>query len=230
MQLLEKGGLLVPPYIHFWKSEWQKRKDSLIKLIVKKIGKKLVIKPANHGSSIGITLLPKIKELKKVITKAFLYSSGVIIQKYIPGREISCGVLDKGTPGTAYALPPIEIIPLKRKFFDYYSKYTPGASQEITPPDLPINIIKQIQNTALKTHQIIGASGFSRTDMIIQIQNLNFKNQKKAKIYLLEINTIPGLTPTSLLPQEAKAAGISFPKLLELIIKAGLKRQNIHRV
>ena len=105
-------------------------------------------------------------------------------------------------------MPPTEIIPKSGEFFDYKSKYLPGGSQEITPARLPKNLTKKIQDIAKKTHRLIGASGMSRTDMIVE----------KLKIYVLEINTIPGLTPVSLLPKSAASAGISYPRLLDKIV------------
>ncbi|MDP1719321.1 MAG: D-alanine--D-alanine ligase, partial [bacterium] len=117
--------------------------------------------------------------------------------------------------GKLKALPPTEIVPKLRAFFDYYSKYTSGASREITPPRISEKEIKKIQALALKAHRAIKAKGMSRTDFI---------RDEKDQLYVLEINTLPGMTATSLLPQEAKAAGIEFPKLLDLIIAAGLEK------
>lgn len=173
----------------------------------------MVIKPANHGSSIGVHLVSQPKALPGAIIDASKYSSAVIVQEYIAGREFTCGVLDVN--GKTQALPPTEIILRSAKFFDYTSKYILGASREITPPKLPVQKIKEIQRTALQAHRAIGAKGFSRTDIIMN---------KSGHLYVLEINTIPGMTATSLLPQQAAAAGMNFPKLLDVIVRGALRK------
>lgn len=171
----------------------------------------VVVKPNDRGSSVGISIVESFRDLLPAIRKASAYSENIMIQKYIKGREFTCGVLEMD--GKPKAFLPTEIIPSSGKFFDYNAKYTSGASREITPPNLPGSDIKKIQQIALKAHKAIGARGFSRTDMI-------FGEDKK--FYVLEINTLPGMTETSLLPQAAKAGGISFPKLLDLIIESVL--------
>ncbi|TSC83211.1 MAG: D-alanine-D-alanine ligase [Parcubacteria group bacterium Gr01-1014_19] len=173
----------------------------------------LVVKPADRGSSAGTNLVKKIQELPKAIEEAAKFSPNVMLQQYIEGREFTCGVVEiKGKPK---ALPPTEIVPKLRGFFDYYSKYTAGASREITPPRIDGKEIKKIQTMSLKAHQAIKASGMSRSD---------FMQDEKGNYWILEINTIPGMTATSLLPQEAKVAGIEFPKLLDLIIANALEK------
>ena len=178
----------------------------------------VVVKPADGGSSVGVRVVETSDQLQEAIAEASKYSREILAQEYIVGREMTCGVLDDGL-GNVIALPPTEIIPVARKFFDYQAKYIAGASREVTPPDLPEKTIKTIQEIALKAHKIIGCSGMSRTDMII-------KDLEQSKIYVLEINTIPGLTETSLLPQQALAAGISFSELLDRIIEAALNKFN----
>lgn len=167
----------------------------------------LVVKPADRGSSVGVSIINSQQELTEALKLARRYSKKILVQEFVSGRELTCGVLE--IDGHPRALPPTEIIPKSTRFFDYKAKYVRGASEEITPPKVPEKVIKKIQAQALLAHKVIGASGFSRTDMIVG----------DSRIYVLEINTIPGMTETSLLPQQAKAAGISFPKLLDIIIK-----------
>lgn len=171
----------------------------------------VVVKPNDRGSSVGVSIVERFHDLVHALRLASRFSPLVMVQEFIPGREVTCGILE--IDGKPAALPPTEIIPRSSKFFDYSAKYLAGASSEITPPKLPKQMIKKIQETALKAHKAIGARGFSRTDMILG---------KDGKIYVLEINTIPGLTETSLLPQEAKAAGIGFSQLLDGIIASAL--------
>lgn len=177
----------------------------------------VVVKPNDRGSSVGISVVEKFTDLMPAIAKASEYSPNVVIQKYIKGREFTCGVLNIN--GKPKPFLPTEIIPRSR-FFDYKAKYEIGGSQEITPPRLFKSEIKKIQQIALRAHKAIGARGFSRTDVILE-ENPKSKNQNP-KFYVLEINTLPGMTETSLLPQAAKAGGIDFPKLLDLIIESAL--------
>lgn len=185
-----------------------------INKIIKKLKLPVVIKPRHVGSSVGISIVKNKKSISLALRKAFQYDQEILIQKYIKGREVTCGVLDQGSLESAWPLIPTEIIPQKDAFFNYRAKYMPGASLEITPPKLPATIIKEIQKQALLAHKVIGCSGMSRTDFI-------FDNRK---LWILEINTIPGLTPTSLVPQEAQAMGINYSQMLDIIIGAALNR------
>lgn len=173
----------------------------------------VVVKPTDRGSSAGTAIVKKVQELLPAVQEAAKFSQNIMVQQFVEGREFTCGVIE--IKGKLKALPPTEIVPKLRGFFDYYSKYTSGASREITPPRIPSKEIKKIQTLSLKAHRAIKASGVSRTDFI---------QDESGQLYVLEINTIPGMTATSLLPQEAKAAGIEFPKLLDLIIAAALKK------
>lgn len=162
------------------------------------------VKPANGGSSVGVTIVKKQEDLKKAIELAKKYDDQVIIEEYLEGMEVSCGVLGNEKP---MALPVVEICP-KNEFFDYEAKYSEDKSEEIVPARLNEEMTKKVQDLAVKVFEAVGCRGVGRVDMII-----------KDKPNVLEINTIPGLTPQSLLPKEAKAAGISYPELLERIIE-----------
>ncbi|KKW47696.1 MAG: D-alanine-D-alanine ligase, partial [Parcubacteria group bacterium GW2011_GWA1_60_11] len=132
---------------------------------MQKLGLPLVVKPADRGSSVGITVAHDADQLTLGIAEALHYSREAMTQRYIKGREVTCSVLeDETAPEGVRALPPTEIVPKERPFFDYHSKYTAGASEEITPPRLPAGTIRAIQEIALRTHNIIGCSGMSRTD------------------------------------------------------------------
>ena len=203
--LFKKAGLYVAPFdlIHVGKN---------FKNFKLSVDLPVVVKPNDRGSSVGISIVEKFTDLVNAIAKAAEFSPNVMIQKYIKGREFTCGVLD--ISGKTKPFLPTEIIPRSSRFFDYKAKYIIGGSQEITPPRLPQKDIKRIQQIAVRAHRAIGARGFSRTDAIMDEKN---------KFYVLEINTIPGMTETSLLPQAAKAGGISFAKLLDLIIESCVK-------
>ena len=186
-----------------------------------------VVKPVDSGSSVGVSIVTNPRVLSAAIESARKVSRRIMAQEYIKGREVTCGILENSN-GKPFALPPTEILPNKGSFFDYRSKYIAGASREVTPARFSLKIIKAIQNNALIAHKSLGCRGVSRTDMIIQITNdkllITNGGRKRFKIYVLETNTIPGMTKTSLLPQGAKAAGISFPLLLDALIKAALSK------
>lgn len=211
--VFEKAGLLVPP---FRVIKNYGGSTSIIASVIKKFGWPIVIKPSNHGSSVGVTIANNKKELTQGIREASRYSRDIILQKFIRGKEITCGVLERET-GKLMPLPPIEIIPRLGKFYDYRSKYAKGGSDHIISPQwMSKKLIAQIQKAACRAHAAVGCSGMSRSDFILG---------KNGKIYLLEINTIPGMTQTSLLPDAARAAGIAFPELLDIIIANALLKK-----
>lgn len=164
-----------------------------------------VVKPNNGGSSVGVSIVKKIEDLEKAIELAKKYDGNILIEEYIEGMEITCGILGDEV------LPVVEIIP-KGDFFDYESKYSESGAQEICPARLSPEVTKKIQETAMKVFKVIGGKGFGRVDLII----------KDDQPYVLEINTIPGLTPNSLLPKEAKAAGYSYTEMLTRMIELAL--------
>lgn len=175
-------------------------------------GLPLVVKPANRGSSVGVTIARTTEAIDPAIVHAFGFSNTVMLQRFVAGTEITCGIMEMD--GRETALPPTEIVPRTGAFFDYTAKYTPGASEEITPARLPPETIQRVQDAALRAHRSLGCAGFSRTDMILA---------PDGTLFVLELNTIPGMTETSLLPQAAAAAGITFPQLLDHIITAALR-------
>lgn len=199
-----KNGLQVPLTI-----PWKDSKKSVSK-IKDRLGFPFVVKPADRGSSVGVGLVNNERQIESALQNTAQFSRQVLFQEYVDGREFTCGVVE--IDRKLQPLLPTEIISGEGStFFDYRAKYTKGVSREITPPELPLSAIRKIQKMALIAHRAIGASGYSRTDMLMD---------KRGKMYALEINTLPGLTSTSLLPQEARAVGISFSELLDYIILA----------
>lgn len=209
-QLYEKAGLLVPPYLVMHRKE-----QAIVKSCVSGLGLPLVIKPANGGSSIGMSVVRNEEELKDAVEKALCYDDTVLIEAYIQGTELTGGVLGNDELQT---LPIVEIIPGKAyDFFDYKAKYTKGATEEICPARIDEELTQKAQDCARKAHQVLCCKGYSRTDMIL----------KDRDIYVLETNTIPGMTQTSLLPLAAKTAGISFSQLLDRLIELSLEHRSI---
>jgi len=162
----------------------------------------LVVKPATHGSSIGLSIVQQHNKLSQAIDSAFRFDQRIIIEEYIRGRELTVGILEEK------AMPVIEIIP-KHPFFDYQAKYKKGLTDYIVPARLSPPVAKCVKQAALDAHRLLGCFGCSRVDII-----LNAKNEP----FILEVNTIPGLTETSLLPKAAREIGIDFTSLcLKLI-------------
>jgi D-alanine-D-alanine ligase len=163
----------------------------------------LVVKPATGGSSLGLSIADNPAQLKSAINLAFQYDKKVIIEEYVAGREITVGIFEDRP------LEPIEIKP-KQRFFDYKAKYAAGQTEYIVPARLPFKAMALLKQTALKAHTALGCSFFSRVDIILDADN---------KPVVLEVNTIPGFTATSLLPKAALERGIPFTELVARICR-----------
>ena len=172
-----------------------------------------VVKPVRQGSSIGMSIVRAAGQLAAALQLALEHDSEVMVEEFIEGRELTAGVLGNDD---LLALPLIEIIPDSRyDFFNYEAKYQPGASKEICPAPVSEAIRQKAQEYALRAHRSLQLRGYSRTDMILAGDEL----------YLLETNTIPGMTPTSLLPQAAAEAGLPFAALLDRLIELALEKR-----
>lgn len=196
-------GIPTPKYLVFKKGQDQK-------IIWKRFKLPMVIKPSSQGSSVGVSIVHKKKELDNALKKAFSFGPRIIVEEYLRGTEVTCGVLGNEN---LVALPVVEIVP-KTEFFSYEAKYDEGKCEEIVPARISKKLTKKVQNLAIRVYKSINCRGFGRVDMII----------RKDIPYVLEINTIPGLTPVSLFPKEAVAAGISYPQLLDRLIELALER------
>lgn len=172
----------------------------------------LVVKPIREGSSLGMSVVQSPEELSKGVALAYEHDSEVMVEEFVQGREVTVGVLgnDELTP-----LPLVEIIPGEEfAFFDYTAKYQEGATQEICPADVSVEVQETAQRYAVAAHKALQLRGYSRTDMILSA---------KKGLILLETNTIPGMTPTSLLPQAAEEAGLSFTQLIDKLLTLALE-------
>ena len=197
-EIFIKNKLLTPKYIKF---NYEKKKTNIIKIIEKKLSFPVVIKPVNEGSSVNVYICTK-KDIIKKLDKLSIYNE-ILIEEFIPGREIQVAMMGNKTLGA------IELKP-KRKFYDYEAKYNLNAKTEhIMPVNLRKKDLKKVMDITSKAHKVIGCRGVTRSD---------FKFYK-GKFYLLEINTQPGMTKLSLVPEIAGYAGISFIKLIEWILK-----------
>lgn len=170
----------------------------------------VVIKPAREGSSIGLGLARNQSEYKRAVASAREHDQHILIEKYIPGRELTVGIFDDKP------LPVIEIIPSK-SFFDYEAKYVKGKSQFVVPAMLPAEISTEAKKIGLAAHQVLNCYAYSRADIILGEDGV---------LYILEVNSIPGFTSTSLLPQAAGKVGIDFPTLCLKLLDLALTRNN----
>jgi D-alanine-D-alanine ligase len=205
-QLYEKAGIPIPAYFALERGE---PVDS--QTIINRLGLPLVVKPVEGGSSVGMSIVRTAQALQGAVDLAAEHDRKIIVEAYIDGIELTCGVIGNDHPA---ALPLIEIIPdSEHEFFDYEAKYTSGITQEICPARIDDALTKKAQRYGEMAHQALYCTGYSRTDMIM----------KNDEIYVLETNTIPGMTATSLLPQAAQAAGMSFSDLLDKLIELGIQ-------
>jgi D-alanine-D-alanine ligase len=205
-QLYQQVGLPVPSYLAFKRSDTLDSAD-----IAARLGLPVVIKPVQGGSSVGMSIVRSEKDLPGAIQKAFDYDTSVLVEAYIDGIEITGGVLGNSEPE---ALPLIEIIPDKsHEFFDYEAKYTAGVTQEICPARIDEALTEKARTYAVMAHEVLGCRGYSRTDLMLKGRDL----------FVLETNTIPGMTATSLFPQAAAAAGFPFGQLLDRLIELSLE-------
>jgi len=197
--VFESVGIPTPAWIKI--SSKKQIEKLLLDMIKARFGLPAVVKPAAQGSTVGITIAVSEKELKDGANLAFEYSDEILIEKYIPGREVTVSILG-GLP-----LPVIEIVPIDG-FYDYEHKYTKGKSNYICPAKIPKKISENLREIAAKAYNALGCRHYARVD---------FRLSDNKKIYCLEVNTLPGMTDLSLVPMAAKSIGIEFPELVNKI-------------
>jgi D-alanine-D-alanine ligase len=169
----------------------------------------VIVKPSSEGSTIGVTIVASPDGIPEAYAEAFRCGEEILVEEYIRGREVTAGILEE-TP-----LPLIEIETME-EFYNYKSKYTAGTTDYIVPARLPRALAEEVQGLALRTHQGIGCRGCTRVD---------FRVDPDGKPFVLEINTVPGMTETSLLPKAAAAAGISYDQLVAKIVRSAIQRE-----
>lgn len=195
-KIFQRYGLSVPRFEVF-------KKDFYNAANLSKFSFPIVVKPATHGSSIGLSIVGKPGDVPKAINLAFKFDNRIVIEEYIKGKELTVGILEEK------AMPVIEIIP-KHEFFDYQAKYKKGLTDYIVPARINPLVASRVKKAALSAHKLLGCFGCSRVDII-----LGYKDEP----FVLEVNTIPGLTETSLLPKAARHIGIDFTSLCIKLIK-----------
>jgi len=200
MRIFQENNIPVPKY-----EVWNIQRRNIYER--ESLSFPLVVKPQSQGSSIGVSFVRHKEELDKALDLAFEYDNNVIIQEFIQGKELTVGILDDA------ALEPIEIAP-KKQFFDFQAKYSKGMTDYILPASISSDLRNKVQSLALKTHRSLGCRHFSRVDFMVDVNDNPF---------VLEINTIPGFTSTSLVPKAALYQGITFAKLCLKLLTLAIK-------
>lgn len=204
-RVFAEQGILSPAYVRL------RRGDEVdFSAITDLLGEKTVVKPASEGSSVGMTISHTAEELPAAVELAFRHDHNVLVEQFVSGVEVTVGVLGNETP---MALPTLEIVP-EHEFYDYESKYLPGMSRHIIPARVSPEAREECQRLALAAHEALGCRGMSRSDTIVD---------EAGRVWLLEVNTIPGMTSTSLLPDSARAAGLEFPDLCSRLVELALQ-------
>tara|TARA_Y100000591_G_C21740397_1_gene649023 strand:+ start:64 stop:957 length:894 start_codon:yes stop_codon:yes gene_type:complete len=194
-KIIKENGFLTPKWVEFEEN-----------LEIANISLPCIVKPNSQGSTFGLTFVNKHQDLRPAILKSQKFDKSMLIEEYIKGREITVGIIGKNV------LPIVEIFP-DHKIYDYECKYTTGMSNYICPADINNDLSKKIMNDSLKIFDLLGCEDYGRIDFIIDKNNRH---------YFLELNTLPGMTSTSLLPIAARAYGMSFNSLVKKIIELGL--------
>jgi D-alanine-D-alanine ligase len=201
-QVFRSQGLLVGPYEVVYSVN-----ASTVNSVIDQIKYPVVVKPHAEGSSVGVSLVFKKEDVVPAVNLAFTYGNEILIEKFIKGKEVQVGILGDR------ALGAIEIVP-RRAFYDYAAKYEQGMSDHFFPARIPEEVYARTLEAGLTAHRAIGCRGYSRVDFILD---------ENGAPYILEVNTLPGMTATSLLPEIAKGSGISFPDLVEEIVRLAVE-------
>jgi D-alanine-D-alanine ligase len=210
--LFQEKKLPVVKYFALCEPMWKEDPDKILARIQEDITFPFFVKPANLGSSVGISKVTEEKQIKVAIRKAFQYDAKILIEQGIQGREIECSVLGNTHPEASL---PGEIIPF-RDFYDYKDKYIEGKTSFKIPAEIPRYTAEKVQDMAVAAFQAIGASGMARVDFFLQ--------EGTQKLFLNEINTIPGFTEISMYPKLWEISGLPYPQLLDKLITLGLER------
>lgn len=202
----ENAGIQTPVSVTLYSPD-----DMSVEDILSTVGESCVVKPATEGSALGVYIVKGADEVKDAIGKAFELDSEVLVETFVKGTELTIAVLGNEQ---LEALPVIQIVP-RNEFYDFESKYAPGGSQHLCPAPLNAEATEKVQTMAKAAHRALGCSGISRSDFIMD---------ENGEFWILETNTLPGMTETSLLPDAARAAGIEFPELCTRLIELALEQ------
>jgi D-alanine-D-alanine ligase len=212
--LLVERGLPTPEFFAFNETAFrQVGAAEALPAIEERLGFPIVVKPAAQGSALGIRFARTPEDVPEALIAAFSYDDKVLLERYVDGRELAVGLLERD--GEVRALPVVEARPKEEYFFDFEARYEIGKTDFICPAELPADVATRVQEIAVSVFRLLGCYGFARVDMILS---------KDGDPQVLEGQAIPGLTETSLLPQAAEASGLSFEQLIDLILEQALAR------
>jgi D-alanine-D-alanine ligase len=209
--LVNYVGLRVAPHLLVKASQAIIDAEAIQGYVEGQIGFPCVIKPPCEGSSVAVEIVQAADDFPEALVRVLQHDGTAMVEAYLKGPEVTCGVLE--TNDGVRALPVTEIRPVTADFFDYGAKYTPGATEEITPAPIDEDLTEKVQQMAVDAHRSLGCKGWSRSDFIMDDEGPVF----------IETNTVPGLTPTSLYPQAAAAEGISYGAMLEMFVEYALE-------
>ncbi len=223
--LMREAGIPTPAF-HFLREASIKELGAAAALapMEAQLGFPLVVKPATGGSALGVKFAPDTEQLPGSLVGAFSYDGTILLERYVRGRDLAVSILDGGVlPGAdapsepaPVALPVVEAVPREEEFYDYESRYQIGMTTFLCPAELAPETTARAQELAVEVYRLLGCHGFARVDLMLE--------HDTDELWVLETNVVPGLTETSLLPQAADAAGISFDELLELILASAASR------
>jgi D-alanine-D-alanine ligase len=207
--LMLEQGIPTPEFFAFSQTAFRELgAAALLPEMEQRLDFPIVVKPASGGSALGIRFARTAADVPGAMVSAFSYDSRVLLERHVAGRDLAVSLLDGGP------LPVVEAIPREDDFYDFESRYEIGRTDFACPADLPGDATERAQELAVRTHDLLGCAGFARVDLMLD---------GEGELWVLEANLVPGLTDTSLLPQAAEAAGISFDQLVERILELALR-------
>lgn len=212
--VVEDAEVPVAGHAVFDARAWNESLEDIMDMVEEGVGYPCVVKTPRLGSSVGVEIVQRPEDFGLSVARVMAIDGEVMVEEFIQGREITCAVFDVDPNFSARALPCVEIRPKTAAFFDYDAKYTPGASEEIVPAPIEDAVAEEIQEYAVRAHEAVGCTGWSRSDFMLD---------KDGPVWI-EINTVPGLTATSLFPQACGADGISYNEMVRMLVDAALCR------
>jgi D-alanine-D-alanine ligase len=217
-QLMQEAGIPTPDFQSLRQSAVRDLgAGAAVPGIERRLGFPLVVKPARGGSALGVKFASSSSELPGAMVGAFSYDSTILLERHVRGRDLAVSVLGKGDPHErAQALPIVEAVPREEGFYDYESRYGIGMTTFVCPAELPSEITNRARELAVEVYELLGCHGFARIDLMV--------DHETADLWVLEANVVPGMTETSLLPQAADAAGISFDELVGVMLDSAFTR------
>lgn len=213
--LLRDAGIPTPDFHAFGETAFRELGAAqALPAIERQLTFPLVVKPAAQGSALGIKFARTAADVPAALVSAFSYDRKVLLERYVPGRDLAVSIVEEA--GEPRALPIVEAVPTSQDFYDFEARYEIGRTRFVCPAELPDGVAERTQELAIEAYRALGCAGFARVDLMLH---------EDGELYVLEANAVPGLTETSLLPQAAEAAGISFDQLIERILAMALTRK-----